>query len=477
MSQVRTIFKNMSWLFVSQVIGAICGFIWTILIARYLSVSDYGIMNFAISFTGIIAITMDLGISTHIIRHIATNFDSAPKYLGNAIPLKSIFSFFTFLLALIILISMKCDEITIQITLLFTIERIFSSMIGLFNGSLQAIEEGKYQAIGNILLNILLLIFILISIIDNFGLYGITLAYVTTNFFVVIFQYLTVQKRISKPKFELNINFCKKITLYSIPFALTSFFGMVIYSADMVMLTNMVGSYENGIYSAAYKLISVLTLFFGVYTAVIFPVMSRFYKNEKNLLVISFEKSIKYIMLIILPISFATMLYSNDIVVLFFGQKYSPTSSVLSILMWTVSLGFINGVCQNLLNASHKEKYVTLIFLVATLTNIILNFFIIPKYSYDGAAMTTVLSEIVLFILYFYSIYKLDALPKKRVYIDLFKILITSIILYYVLLVLNLNMWLALPVGIIIYLSVIISMKTIDEDDKFIIKEILGRKK
>ena len=199
MSQVRTIFKNMSWLFVSQVIGAICGFIWTILIARYLSVSDYGIMNFAISFTGIIAITMDLGISTHIIRHIATNFDSAPKYLGNAIPLKSIFSFFTFILALIILIAMKCDEITIQITLLFTIERIFSSMIGLFNGSLQAIEEGKYQAIGNILLNILLLIFILISIIDNFGLYGITLAYVTANFFVVIFQYLTVQKRISKP--------------------------------------------------------------------------------------------------------------------------------------------------------------------------------------------------------------------------------------------------------------------------------------
>ncbi|MEE0935222.1 MAG: flippase [Methanobrevibacter sp.] len=475
MSQVKTIFKNMSWLFVSQIIAAICGFVWTILIARYLSVSDYGIMNFAISFTGIIAITMDLGISTHIIRHIATDFDSAPKYLGNAIPLKSIFSFLTILLALIILIIMKCNEFTIQITLLFTIERIFSSMISLFNGSLQAIEEGKYQAIGNILLNSLLLIFILLSIIDNFGLYGITLAYVAANFFVVIFQYIVVKKRITKPKFELNIEFCKKITLYSIPFALTSFFGMIIYSADMVMLTSMVGSYENGIYSAAYKLISVLTLFFGVYTAVIFPVMSRFYKNEKNLLVISFEKSLKYIMLIIIPITFATMLYSNDIVVLFFGQKYSPTSTVLSILMWTVSLGFINGVCQNLLNASHKEKYVTLIFLVATLANIILNFLIIPKYSYNGAAMTTVLSEMILFSLYIYSIYKLDALPKKRVYFDLFKIITSSIILYFVLSFLNLNMWLALPVGIIIYFIIIISMKTFDEDDKFIFKEILGK--
>ena len=276
MNQVKTIFKNMSWLFVSQVIAAICGFVWTILIARYLDVSDYGIMNFAISFVGIIAITMDLGISTHIIRHIATDFDSAPKYLGNAIPLKSVLSFLTFFLALIILILMNCNELTIQITLLFTLEQIFKSMIGLFNGSLQAIEEGKYQAIGNILLNIILLIFILVSIICDLGLYGITLAYLVSNFSVLIFLYIAVKKIISKPNFEFDIEFCKKITLYSIPFALTSLFGMLLYSADMVMLTNMVGEYENGIYSAAYKLISVISLFYGVYSAVIFPVMSRF---------------------------------------------------------------------------------------------------------------------------------------------------------------------------------------------------------
>ena len=475
MSQVRTIFKNMSWLFVSQLIAGISGFIWTILIGRYLSVSNYGIMNFAISFTGIIAMTMDLGISTHIVRHIATDFDSSPKYLGNAIPLKSIFSFFTFFLALIILILMNCDKLTIQITLLFTIERVFSSMIGLFNGSLQAIEEGKYQAIGNILLNIILLIFILISIICDFGLYGITLSYVTSNFFVLIFQYIAVKKIISKPKFEFDWEFCKKITLCSIPFALTSFFGMVLYSVDMVMLTNMVGSYENGIYSAAYKLISILTLFYGVYSAVIFPVMSRFFKKERNLLVVSFEKSIKYLMLFFIPISFATLIYSSDIVVLFFGQKFLPTSSALSILMWTVPLAFINGVCLMVLNASHKEKYVTLTFLIVTIFNVVLNLIIIPKYSYKGASFTSILSEILLTILYGYSIYKLDLLPKKRLYLDLFKIVISSVILYFTLSVLNLNLWLALPIGIIIYFAIILLMKPFDDDDKFIIKELLGR--
>ena len=475
MSQVKTIFKNMSWLFVSQVFGAICAFVWTVLIARYLSVSDYGIMNFAVSFTGMIAITMDLGISTHIVRHIATDFDSSPKYLGNSLPLKSIFSAFTFFLALIILILMHCNGLTIQITLLFTIERIFASFTGLFNGSLQAVEEGKYQAIGNFLLNILLLIFMLLTITCDYGLYGITFAYLIANSIVFLSQYIAVKKRVSKPKLEFDKEFCKKITILSIPFALTSFFGIVLYSVDMVMLTNMVNSYANGIYSAAYKLISVLVLFYSVYSTVIFPVMSRFYKNEKNLLVVSLEKSIKYLMLFMIPISFATIFYSQEIVVLFFGHKYAPTSSVLSILICTVPLTFITGACQNTLNASHKEKYVTLTLLIATLFNIVSNFFIIPRYSYDGAAYTNILSDIIIGILYFYSIYKLDLMPNNKLYWDLLKMIIASIILYVTLTVLNINMWFALPIGIIVYLIVIIILKTFDDDDKFIIKEILGK--
>lgn len=475
MSQIQTIFKNFSWLMVSQIITVICAFVWTVLTGRYLGVSNYGIMNFAVSFIGILGITMDFGISTHIIRHIATDFDSSTKYLGNAIPLKSLFSFFTFLLALLILILMKCDELTIQITLLFTIEKAFSSMIGLFNGSLQAVEEGKYQAIGNILLNILLLIFILISIVCDFGLYGITLSYVTANFMVMIIQYIMVEKKLSKPQFEFDREFCKKITLCSIPFALTSFFSLIYSSIDMVMLTPMVGSYATGIYSSAYKIISVFTAFFGVYSAVIFPVMSRFFKNEKDLLVITFEKSIKYLLLVVIPLSFSTIIYSKDIVVLFFGPEYAAASSVLSLLMWTLFLSFIDGVSMNLLNASHKERYVTITFIIAAIFNTILNIFVIPKYSYDGATITTILSELLICILFFYSIYKAGAMPNKRLFKDLLKILAASLILYGSLSILNLNMWVAIPVGIIIYFVTIALFRVLDDDDKYIIKESLGK--
>ncbi len=475
MSQVRTIFKNMSWLMISQLITSIFGFIWTILLARYLGVSGYGILGFAFALTGILGFTMDWGISAHIVRHISTDYGSASKYLGNAIPLKCLFACGTVILTLIILILLRSDEVTFTVTLLFSIEMIIKLFIGLFDGSFQAFEMGKYQAISNTLLNIILLVFLLITIFSDLGIYAISISYLLANAIALLYSYHVFCKNITKPAFEFDKKFCKTIFLASLPFAATGFLYSIYYSIDVVMLTNIIGDYPTGIYNATYKLISVLTLFYSVYGAVIFPVMSRFYQNDEKLLVISFEKSLKYLMLAIIPIAIATMLYSTDIIHFIYGHQYEEASSVLSILIWTVCLLFITGAGNTLLNASYKEVTITKLYMIAAVFNIVLNFFMIPVLSYDGAAITTVLSDILIVVLQSYIIYKLGYRPDKRLYFDIGKICIASVILGVILHFLHLNMWVALPVGIIIYLIMIILLKLFDDDDKYVIREILGR--
>ena len=475
MNHLQKIFKNMSWLLISQIIASICAFIWTILMARYLGVNNYGIFGFATSLTGILAITTDMGLNNHVVRHISTNYGSAPKYLGNTMPLKSIFGLGTIIITLIILIVMKSNEIVIIVTLLFTLEMIIKSFIGLLDGSFQAFEEGKYQGIGNLILHILLLIFILIAIFTDLGIFGIAISYIIANFIAFTYEYYVLTKNIVKPKFEIDMGFYKKITLYALPFAVTGLLYTIYYSIDIVMLTNIVGDYATGIYNAAYKLISVLTLFYSVYLAVIFPVMSKFFKNDESMLLISFEKSVKYLMLVTIPLAMATMIYSTDLIQFIYGYDYDAASSVLSILIWTVCLLFINGAANTVLNASYREVTLTKIYAIAAIFNIILNFFMIPQFSYNGAAITTVLSDILILIMQSYVIYKLGHRPNKKLYSDLVKIIIGSGILGILLYFLKLNMWVALPVGIIIYFAIIYLLKVFDNDDKYIIKEILGK--
>lgn len=475
MSRTKTIFKNISWLLISQIIASICGFIWTILIARYLGVNDYGILGFAISLTGILTVFLDLGVGTYIVRIIATDYDSAPKYLGNTIPLKTIFSIGTTILTLIILVLMKSDELTITVTLLFTIERILYAFLGLFNATFQAFEEGKYQGIGNTILNTLLLIFILLAIFTDLGIYGISIAYIFAYLIALIYEYYVLNKHITKPKYEFDKSLCKQITILSIPFALTGLLSSIYYSIDMVMLTNMVGNYSTGIYNATYKLISVLTLFYSVYGAVFFPVMSKFFKNNEKLLITSYEKSIKYLLIVIIPLAIATMFYSTDIIQFIYGHEYDAASPVLSILIWTVCLLFVSGAGNTLLNASHKEVTVTKIYAIAAVFNVVLNLILIPYLSYNGAAITTVLSDVLIVIIQSYVIYKLGHRPNKKLYSDIGKIILGSTILGVALYFLNLNMWVALPVGIIIYFAAVYLLRVFDDDDKYVIKEILGR--
>ena len=99
----------------------------------------------------------------------------------------------------------------------------------------------------------------------------------------------------------------------------------------------------------------------------------------------------------------------------------------------------------------------------------------IPHFSYNGAAITTVLSDLLIVFIQIYVIYKLGHRPNKKLYSDLIKIVLGSAVLGIALYFLNLNMWVGLVVGIIIYFAVITLLKFFDDDDKYVIREILGR--
>ena len=158
------------------------------------------------------------------------------------------------------------------------------------------------------------------------------------------------------------------------------------------MLSYISGDYATGLYKSAYNIITVFTTFFVVYQAVIFPVMSKFFKESQNLIKISYELSIKYLLLIIIPISAIIFFYARPIVDLIYSNQYSLASTPVQILIWTVLFLFINGAASVLLNAINQEKTVTKIYIIAALFNVCLNLILIPVYSYDGAAIATVIS-------------------------------------------------------------------------------------
>ena len=475
MNQVKSIFKNTSWLSISQIITSICAFIWTIIIARYLGVSDYGIVSFAISFTGIVGIFMDIGMSTYITREIAKNKHLLSKYLSNVFLFKILLAVILFLISGLILFSLGYNQLTIIITLIFSIEMVFMTMVGLFNGIFQAFEKLKYQSIGTILNSSFLLLGILITIGLDLGVLFIAVSYTIGYFIYFSYMFIEYVRKFGFPKFEVDVPFIKEVVLGSIPFGLTNFFYSIYFSIDIVMLSYLTGDYATGIYKSAYNIINVFTTFFVVYQGVIFPVMSKFFAESKDLLKSSYELSVKYLLLIIIPISVGVFFYARPLVDIIYSNQYSLASTPVQILIWTVSFLFINGAASILLNAIDKEKTVTKVYIIAALFNVALNFILIPYMSYDGAAIATVASEILITVLTVYYIFKTSYKPDFGLLKNVIKLLVCGIILAIVLNYIHVSLWLAIPIALIVYLISLIITRSIEDTDKYIIKELLNK--
>ena len=129
----------------------------------------------------------------------------------------------------------------------------------------------------------------------------------------------------------------------------------------------------------------------------------------------------------------------------------------------------------SLLNSIGKEVSVTKIYVVAAVFNIVLNYFMIPILSYNGAAITTVLSEILILILMMYSISKTEYKPDLSLLKTIVKLIVCGIILAIVLHLINVSLWLAIPIGFVVYLLALLITRTIDDTDKYIINELLNR--
>ena len=475
MSEIQTLFKNISWVTTSQVIVNLCAFLWTIAIARYLGVNDYGILSFAISFTVLLGMGTDIGMSTFATREISKDKSITHKFINNVIPFKILLSIALFIVTALILILLGYNKLTIEVALIISLETIFICMIKFIGGVFQAYENQKINSIGEMIAGILLLIFTLIVIMFDLGLIGVAISYALAYLIFLLHMVINMNKSFGIPKFEFDFKFWKDIAIKSIPFGLSIFFYTVYFSIDVVMIQFLSGDFATGIYNSAYKIVSVFAAFYVIYQYVIFPLMSKLYAENANLLKVSFAQSFKYSLLILLPLCIGVYFYSPYIIDLIYSSQYALASPAMQILIWTVVFLFINGVATSLLNSIGKEVSVTKIYLIAAIFNIVLNYLTIPVWSYIGASITTVLSEILILVLMMYCIFKTEYKPDLSLLKTIVKLIVCGVILAVVLYLINVSLWLAIPIGFVVYVLALFITRTIDDTDKYIINELLNR--
>ena len=273
MNRFQLIAKNIGFLLLSQIITLILGFVYIIYIARYLGTAGFGILSFAIAFTGIFVVLVDLGLNMLTVREVSRDKSLAGKYLGNTIVIKLILAVFMLsLIFLVVNIVFKYPQETVNVVYLMGFSVIFGSFSGIFYSIFQANEKMEYLSYGQIIYSFLMFAGVLIAIYYGLGIYAFASVYLAVSVVVLIYSVFVCSWKFALPKFEIDLNFWKLIIIEALPFALTSIFVLIYYYIDTVMLSILIHNSNSiiGWYSAAYRIVMPLSfipaIFFRQYS-------------------------------------------------------------------------------------------------------------------------------------------------------------------------------------------------------------------
>ncbi|MCD6472394.1 flippase [Candidatus Aerophobetes bacterium] len=381
-------------------------FVLLIIAGRHLGSVDYGIFTFALAFVFIFEIFTDFGLRGLSQRTVARDKSLSVKYFGNLLIWKLVLSVIIFVILVLTINALKSSPKTRFAVYILGFATILRSFKWACRNFFRAFERFDLDSLTMCIERLALLVVGGVVLLRGGGLISFASTFVIVRVFDLILTFAILNWKVVKIVPQFDFNFLKKLQIEALPFGFFSII-IVLYSyVDTVMLSFICTDADVGWYNAAYKIYEGLTVFPSIICGVLYPRLSQlFISNKKAHSVLSLRAS-KYLFIISFPILICGIILSNNIINILFGKEFQNSVIALQILLLGIVFVFQIWLFQTLFNSIDKQKSVMYIGLTGLIINIILNLLLIPRYSFKGAATTTVLSELVVFTIYYFYLYK-----------------------------------------------------------------------
>lgn len=456
------VLKNSLWLTLSSIISKVIAFFTIILIARNLGVEQFGVYALIFTIIGLASLLANYGFDPLMIREIARNPFNTDLTISNSTFLKFVFSLLSLIILLTIGIFLR-NDLLLPLFILgasFLIYNPLMTISAAFYGKEQMIWSGLIQVSGDAIRLIVVIYFLSISS----GLLSIVTAYAVSNLIVCLILIFIGKYKIEL-HFKIDSKHFGKIIKQAFPFALNAVIFMVYFRIDIIILSWLKGDLSVGSYSAAYRIIDAFLFVPASVMGAVFPAFSRKYGVSDSIFWVSFEKIVKYLTIVGIPIGFSiTVLAPKIIALLYSGAQWEASIIYLQVLIWTITLIFINCSFPVALNARGKQKISAIVLLAGSGVNIILNLLLIPPLNALGASIATVITEVVTTVVYLY-IFRETYSPFK-LYRILYKPILASLCMVFIILALyKFNLAIIIGSGLFVYVFSILLLKALDSDD------------
>jgi O-antigen/teichoic acid export membrane protein len=338
---------------------------------------------------------------------------------------------------------------------LFAVALVFSNLADAFSAVFYAYEKMEYPAAISTVTALTRVSLGVLVLLVGWGFVGLAGVSVVANIVSAAILGTLMVRHCFRPHFEWDPQAGKWMLTTSLPLMINLLLATVFFRIDVLLLKPLKGDTVVGYYSAALKYVDGLLIIPQYFTQAIFPLMSRYAATSRDSLMRAYVLSLRLLLIIALPIAAAMPFIAEGLILVLGGAQYLPDSAIaLQLIIWFLPLSFVNSVTQYVLIAIDQQRFLTRAFLVGVTFNVVANLIFIPIFSYKGAAVVTIFSELALLIPFYYAVRKhLGSLP----WLSLFwqPAVAAAIMAGVMWLFRDLNWLLLIPLGGAVYLAVL----------------------
>lgn len=387
------VLKNIGWLTVDKILRLISGLMIGVWIARHLGPEDFGKLSFAVAFVSIFSLLAAVGLPGIVVRELVRRPRKKNEIISSAIFIQLIAGIFSYvLMAFIAMYIRPYDVFFIALILIIGVSAIFrfgDVAAYWFESQVKSKYIVIFQSIG------LLLIIIckIIILIGDGGVYDFAMIIALES---VVFAFLNfVALSYYGPKwkfFDFKLDEAVELIKQGWPLLLSGLSVIVYMRTDQIMLAELVGSKEVGIYAAASRISESWYFIPMAIIASLFPSILAARDLDSNLYYEKIQKIYDLMVWMSLMLAIPITFFSDFIINTIYGNDYEGAGIILAIHIWG-SLFVLLGMASGKYLIAENKQYIALRRTVAGLvSNVALNAIMIPAWGGFGAAIATVIS-------------------------------------------------------------------------------------
>lgn len=394
--------KNAIILVVTEVLVKALGLGLTIAVARMLGVEKFGLLAFAYALSGIFLVLPRFGFDQLTVRELARRPSRASRFLVNISAVKGLLYLpMAGFCALMALQGPHAEGRLFVVLVVFLVAAAQQHL--LFSCSFfRAIEKMEREALVRLILAVLSLVTGLAVLLAGFEIKALVVSRLAVSLLCLGLAILFIKKDLGVSLEKVSWRYAKRLVKMSAPLAIFFILVMVYGSLNMVILGFIKGDIATGYYSAAYTLFMLFFVVPGAVAGASLPALSKYWKESHQAFVQTYQKSVRYLLLLGIPLAVGAFLLGEKAIILFFGIEYLPSVAVIKVLVLALVPDFLNSIMAPTLISMNRERSVVIAGIIGAVLALGSSLILIPRWAAVGAAASLFITVCAVFCFQFF---------------------------------------------------------------------------